>query len=79
MHFYVLVYVLKCMTEQKKITRMMLYKHCFRLQYKALGFSSLAALSDLLVFLSLTTAFLLLVPQVWYIKSDDAFLEERGD
>lgn len=68
---------LKYMTEQKEITRMMLYKHCFRLQ--VLSFPSPAALSDPLVFLSLTTAFLLSLPQVRYIKSHDAFLEQSSD
>lgn len=60
--------VLKYMTEQRKIIRMMLYKHCFRLQYKYLLFPVLldcsAPLSDPLIFLSLTTAFLLLLPEV---------------
>lgn len=81
--FMYLFMFLKYMTEQKKIIRMMLYKHCFRLQYKYLLFPLLldcsAALSDPLFFLSLTTAFLLLLPEVWYIKSCNAFLEQSGD
>lgn len=74
---------LKCMTEQKKIIRMMLYKHCFQLQYKYLLFPLLldcsAPLSDPVVFLSLTTAFLLFQPEVGYIKTCSAFLEQSSD
>lgn len=56
-----LIMFLKYMTEQKKITRIML---CSSSAVQVLGFPSLAALSDPLVFLSLTTAFLLFLPQV---------------
>lgn len=81
--FMYLVMFLKYMTEQKKIIRMMLYKHCFRLQYKYLLFLLFldcnAPLSDPLVFLSLMAAFLLLLPEVWYIKSCHAFLEQSTD
>lgn len=56
----------KYVTEQNKIIRMMLYKHCFRLQY--LLFLLLpncsAPLPDPLIFIYFTTDFLVLLPEV---------------